>query len=383
MADTAIQTSYDACDNRDIKLKDALLSLINITNENQSLVAALRSEHDSLRSENDALASSAASENELRKSEFQALDEKQKADAQARVMDVAKVDGKVDTEYKNRKEEIENIKTWYSPENDTRKVEIEDLKKVTDKENEARKEAIDKLEAFVKAASVSAVSDLDGKMKAEVEARAAEDLALGDRITKNLVTVRDNKMSELVVKTEKQNDERVADIENLRRKLAVDSQYMESMAKKTMGVYFSAYRTGAYSGGGENLTFNGAYCNNGGGLDVESGIFTCPLGGTYMFQFHLATHDNKKALLSIKVGDKEIASVFDQNHKDNHKNSMAGTNVVYDVKRGEQVSLYAYTGTWLADFPANHYTHWVGLLLQPSQEEMELMMKEAEEAVAA
>ena len=96
------------------------------------------------------------------------------------------------------------------------------------------------------------------------------------------------------------------------------------------------------------------------------------LGGTYMFQFHLATHDNKKALLSIKVGDKEIASVFDQNHKDNHKNSMAGTNVVYDVKRGEQVSLYAYTGTWLADFPANHYTHWVGLLLQPSQEEVSL-----------
>ena len=89
-----------------------------------------------------------------------------------------------------------------------------------------------------------------------------------------------------------------------------------------------------------------------------------------MFQFHLATHDNKKALLSIKVGDKEIASVFDQNHKDNHKNSMAGTNVVHDVKRGEQVTLYAYTGTWLADFPANHYTHFVGLLLQPSQEEV-------------
>ena len=56
-----------------------------------------------------------------------------------------------------------------------------------------------------------------------------------------------------------------------------------------------------------------------------------------MFQFHLATHDNKKALLSIRVNDKEIASVFDQNHKDNHKNSMAGTNVVHTVKRGDQV----------------------------------------------
>merc|ERR1711874_684049 len=145
--------------------------------------------------------------------------------------------------------------------------------------------------------------------------------------------------------TEKQNDARICEIENLRTKLAVDGHYMESLAKKTMGVYFSAYRSGAYSGGGENLTFSGAYCNNGGGLDVESGIFTCPIGGTYMFQFHLATHNNEK--------------------------------------RGEQVTLYAYTGTWLADFPANHYTHFVGLLLQPSQEEMDQMKKEAEEACAA
>jgi hypothetical protein len=27
-----------------------------------------------------------------------------------------------------------------------------------------------------------------------------------------------------------------------------------------------------------------------------------------------------------------------------------------------QVVVYAYTGTWLADFPMNHYTHWVSRL---------------------
>ena len=44
-------------------------------------------------------------------------------------------------------------------------------------------------------------------------------------------------------------------------------------------------RTKAYDGGGEeNLTFQGTYCNNGGGLDIDTGIFTCPVGGTYMFQ---------------------------------------------------------------------------------------------------
>merc|ERR1712048_273926 len=105
------------------------------------------------------------------------------------------------------------------------------------------------------------------------------------------------------------------------------------------------------------------------------GIFTCPTGGTYLFMFHIATHDNKKALLSIRKNGEEIASIFDQNHKDNHKNS------IMDVKRGDEIVVYAYTGTWLADFPMNHYTHWVGLLLKPSLEEEEAMMKEAEEKV--
>ena len=40
----------------------------------------------------------------------------------------------------------------------------------------------------------------------------------------------------------------------------------------------------------------------------------------------------------------EVASVFDQNHKDNHKNSMAGTTIVIDLKRGDEVVVYAYTG---------------------------------------
>merc|ERR1711970_1387281 len=106
---------------------------------------------------------------------------------------------------------------------------------------------------------------------------------------------------------------------------------------------------------------------------------TCKTGGTYMFQFHIATYDNKKALLSIRKNGEEIASIFDQNHKDNHKNSMAGQNIIMDVKRGDEIVVYAYTGTWLADFPMNHYTHWVGLLLKPSEEEIESLRKAAEE----
>ena len=60
--------------------------------------------------------------------------------------------------------------------------------------------------------------------------------------------------------------------------------------------------------------------------------------------------------------------------QDNHKNSMAGQTIVIDCVRGDEVVVYAYTGTWLADFPMNHYTHWVGLLLKPNMDEVRLIL---------
>ena len=56
--------------------------------------------------------------------------------------------------------------------------------------------------------------------------------------------------------------------------------------------------------------------------------------------------------------------------QDNHKNSMAGQTIIIDCVKGDEVVVYAYTGTWLADFPMNHYTHWVGLLLKPNMDEV-------------
>jgi hypothetical protein len=109
-------------------------------------------------------------------------------------------------------------------------------------------------------------------------------------------------------------------------------------------------------------------------MDIQSGIFTAPFGGRYLFLLHIATHDNKKALLSIRKNGEELASVFDQNHKDNHKNSMAGQCLLVNCDRGDEVVVYAYTGTWLADFTMNHYTHWVGMLLQPGQQEVSTLL---------
>merc|ERR1712233_274854 len=367
MAEGDVSACFDAGNGFNTKLKDALSGLVKANADHKSEIDALRGDHDQLKKDHDALEVTTTRENDLRKNEIKSLEEKQRKDNTARQMDIAKLDGKLDTENGARKAEIAALDSWAKGENDARKTEIANLKNFAESENDARK---------------AAIAALNKRADDEAAARGAEDAALNERISKE-ISDRENSNQDLQNRMDAHNSDRISDIEDLKTRIERENAFLKSLNGKTLGVSFNAYRTKAYDGGGEeNLTFQGTYCNNGGGLDVDTGIFTCPCGGTYMFQFHIATHDNKKALLSIRKNGEEVASIFDQNHKDNHKNSVAGQNIIIDVKRGDEIVVYAYTGTWLADFPMNHYTHWVGLLLKPSQEELDLMRKEAEESIA-
>merc|ERR1712088_953012 len=367
MADGDVSACFDAGNSFNTKLKDALSGLVKANNDRKSEIDALRGDHDQLKKDHDALEVTTTRENDLRKNEIKSLEEKQTKDNTARQMDIAKLDGKLDTENGARKAEIAALDSWAKGENDARKSEIANLENFAKSESDGRK---------------ADIAALNKRADDEAAARGAEDAALNERISKE-ISDRENSNQDLQNRMDAQNYDRISDIEDLKTRIERENAFLKSLNGKTLGISFNAYRTKAYDGGGEeNLTFQGTYCNNGGGLDIDTGIFTCPCGGTYMFQFHIATHDNKKALLSIRKNGEEVASIFDQNHKDNHKNSMAGQNIIIDVKRGDEIVVYAYTGTRLADFPMNHYTHWVGLLLKPSQEEVDLMRKEAEEAIA-
>merc|ERR1712025_108315 len=287
---------------------------------------------------------------------------------QARITDIAKLDGKLDTEKNARKTEIANLDNRTKSDNDARKSEIANLDNFAKSENQARKDDIANLNNFA---------------KTENDSRKKDIADLNTRLDKEN-SDRENAISELRDRMNEANSNRDAELDDLRKKLMRENLFLKSLAGKPLSVYFDAYRTKAYDGGGEeNLAFQGCSVNVGSGMDPETGVFNAPLGGSYLFVFHIATHDNKKALLSIRLNGEEVASVFDQNHKDNHKNSMAGTTIVLNLKKGDEVCVYAYTGTWLADFPMNHYTHWVGLLLKPSDEECDNMLKEACDAVDA
>ena len=55
---------------------------------------------------------------------------------------------------------------------------------------------------------------------------------------------------------DEQNADRAHDMDELKTRLMKENAFLKSMASKPMSVYFDAYRTKAYDGGGEeNLTF--------------------------------------------------------------------------------------------------------------------------------
>jgi len=379
-----LNATFDACSTFNNKLKDTLSGLLNANNDRKSEIDSLRSDHDQLRKDHDSFVTSAERENDLRKNEIKSLEEKTGKENQARITDIAKLDGKLDSENNARKSEIKALDDRTKSDNDARKTEIANLDNFAHSENDARKAEIAALDKFAHTENDGRKADiasLNQRLESEQNARDSEDKAINDRISKE-ISDRESANNELQSRMDSHNQDRISEIDDLRTRMEKENAYLRGLANKSCGVYFDAYRSKAYDGGGEeNLTFNGTYCNVGGGFDADTGIFTAPCGGTYLFMFHIATHDNKKALLSIRKNGEEIASIFDQNHKDNHKNSMAGQTIVIQVERGDEIVVYAYTGTWLADFPMNHYTHWVGLLLKPNETEANLMRKQIEEGI--
>ena len=67
---------------------------------------------------------------------------------------------------------------------------------------------------------------------------------------------REAAISDLESRMNQQNDDRIQEIDDLRTKLMRENQFLRNLANKSNSVYFDAYRTKAYDGGGEeNLTF--------------------------------------------------------------------------------------------------------------------------------
>ena len=100
--------------------------------------------------------------------------------------------------------------------------------------------------------------------------------------------------------------------------------------------------------------------------DVGSGIFSVPISGLYLLSLSVCSQDRKKVLISLRRNGQELASLYDQNHVDNNKNSMSSQMLVAELEQGDKVQVYLYTGSATSDKKSNHFTQFSGIFLRPA-----------------
>ena len=139
----------------------------------------------------------------------------------------------------------------------------------------------------------------------EISDRNSAEAGLTTRIDKEIVD-REDAISEIKNRMDQEAADRGCEMDDLKKKLMRENLYLKSLAAKPLSVYFDAYRTKAYDGGGEeNLTFNVSFTL---GPPIEKkpnlGLLNFFLGFFFSFKFGFFLEKNKFANLVSFISEK-------------------------------------------------------------------------------
>eukprot|EP00092_Neocalanus_flemingeri_P013756 GFUD01014836.1.p1 GENE.GFUD01014836.1~~GFUD01014836.1.p1 ORF type:complete len:356 (-),score=124.55 GFUD01014836.1:51-1061(-) len=176
-----------------------------------------------------------------------------------------------------------------------------------------------------------------------------------------------SKLSAMELDLYGKQEEGALKVEDMKTRLENQLDKFLETVRMPLSISFSAYRDVDYGGRGEEyLTFSGCSVNTASAMDPKSGTFSVPISGLYILSLSVCSQDRKKVLLSIRQNEKELASMYDQNHVDNHKNSMSSQMLVAELEQGDKIQVYMYTASAISDKKSNHFTQFSGILLRPA-----------------
>jgi len=340
-------------------------------NETIELFKKVRKELEDCKKDNDELRRLMGAENDKRVKEAQAIQDKLEREKQELRDYIEKDKESLSEKMSKDKENLAKALSNQLEEQNKNKNNLEDrLKRNEDEKNE--------------------ILQLYEKMRDENDARKRENSQLKDLVAKEkefLFNDYSRGTSQVKEQAQRDKDELERKLEDqrleakqkedrVRERLGKDGERLERLGEivsvlrqsvELPGHYFCAVREEPYCTGGEEyLTFHHCSSNMGGGMDPKSGVYTASVPGCYLFSLTVCAQDMKKVLIALRKNGEEVATIYDQNHNDNHRNSMAGQNILLELLPQDKVQVYVYTFTGLQDKPANHLTQFLGFLLRPS-----------------
>ena len=98
--------------------------------------------------------------------------------------------------------------------------------------------------------------------------------------------------------------------------------------------------------------------NLGGGLDADTGRFTVPVGGVYLFLLNVYGAPRDPVVLSIRLNEmKEVSSCSGV--------GKASQTCILDLNKDDTVAVFVNDKTKLSDSDLHRFTHFAGVLLRP------------------
>ncbi|XP_078339491.1 complement C1q-like protein 3 [Crassostrea virginica] len=122
----------------------------------------------------------------------------------------------------------------------------------------------------------------------------------------------------------------------LKQLLKLSSCEMVQMNKKTVGFSANVMAKQLELGGGQTIIYDKVLTNDGNGYDDRTGVFTCPVAGTYLFV--VDSHSRGPTWLHIYLNKTIVATLHvSGGHK--HLYLQMSRTVVLKLKRGDHVKV--------------------------------------------
>jgi len=147
-------------------------------------------------------------------------------------------------------------------------------------------------------------------------------------------------------------------VEELKTKVDSSIATMKSLVFSPLSVIFDAVRSEDWVGEDNYLPFTKLNINLGDGMNIDTGRFSAPISGLYLFILNVYGAPRDAVVLSIRLNElQEVASCSGV--------GKASQSVIVDMEQNDTVAVFVNDKSKLMDTGNNKFTHFLGVLLRP------------------